>query len=242
MFGRAPASSTLSIQQLLTRSGRALEYRLRYSQRKTLALTVDRRGLVVAAPIGLARSSVEAFVLKHEDWIWCKLAVLAENETSRRLVLQDGATIPVQGQDWQLRIEPGSNRARWGEQQIILGIRSEHAAGPVLERALKRRALSLFGERLAHFAPRLGHPVPPLALSSARTRWGSCSRHSGIRLNWRLIHFPLPLLDYVVVHELAHLEQMNHSPRFWAVVESLYPNWRHARAELKTQSSTLPIF
>jgi len=81
---------------------------------------------------------------------------------------------------------------------------------------------------------------PPLSLSAARTRWGSCSTRSGIRLNWRLLHFPLPVIDYVVVHELAHLREMNHSPRFWAIVSGVCPNWQALRVELRVLGKTLP--
>ena len=79
-----------------------------------------------------------------------------------------------------------------------------------------------------------------MALSSARTRWGSCSRRTGIRLNWRLIHFPLPIVDYVVIHELAHLREMNHGPRFWAIVATLCPDYREQRAELRRLAVTCP--
>ena len=81
---------------------------------------------------------------------------------------------------------------------------------------------------------------PPLSLSSARTRWGCCSA-SGIRLNWRLIHLPLDLVDYVVAHELAHLREMNHSARFWAEVARLCPDWRERRAALKKHGGEIPL-
>jgi predicted metal-dependent hydrolase len=82
--------------------------------------------------------------------------------------------------------------------------------------------------------------VPRLSLSAARTRWGSCSQRTGIRLNWRLIHFPPPVVDYVVAHEVAHLREMNHSPRFWAIVARLYPDYRAARQELRRLAVDCP--
>ena len=86
----------------------------------------------------------------------------------------------------------------------------------------------------------MGLQEPPLTLSSARTRWGSCSLKSGIRLNWRLIHFPLAVLDYVVIHELAHLREMNHSRRFWAVVAEACPEYRTRREQLKALANHCP--
>ena len=79
-----------------------------------------------------------------------------------------------------------------------------------------------------------------LALSSAQTRWGSANADGSIRLNWRLIHFAMPSIDYVVAHELAHLREMNHSPRFWDVVRSVLPDYEQQRSQLK--EGVVPVF
>ena len=90
------------------------------------------------------------------------------------------------------------------------------------------------------FTERLGVRYTRLSLSSAQTRWGSASADGSIRLNWRLIHFALHTIDYVVAHELAHLREMNHSPRFWDVVRSVLPDYERARGVLK--DDVLPVF
>ena len=113
-------------------------------------------------------------------------------------------------------------------------------ARQVLLRGLQRRGLELFSNRVEEFCLRLGRPAPAVGLTNARTRWGSCSSRSGIRLHWRLIHLPLGLIDYVVAHEVAHLVEMNHSPRFWSVVESLYPDHLAARQALRQAAVSLP--
>jgi predicted metal-dependent hydrolase len=100
---------------------------------------------------------------------------------------------------------------------------------------LQRQARRVFEERCAHFAPRLGVRVRRLALSSATTRWGSASADGSIRLNWRLVHFAMPVIDYVVAHELAHLREMNHSAAFWEVVRSVVPDVDRVRARLREQ-------
>jgi len=100
---------------------------------------------------------------------------------------------------------------------------------------LQREARRVFAERTAHFAAKLGVRVRRLALSSATTRWGSASADGSVRLHWRLIEHPLATIDYVVAHELAHLREMNHGPKFWAIVESVVPDYRASRARLRAE-------
>ena len=98
-----------------------------------------------------------------------------------------------------------------------------------------RQAKRVFLERLEHFAPRLGVQWRKLSLSSAGTRWGSASADGSIRLNWRLIHFRLPVIDYVVAHELSHLRVMDHSARFWDTVRTVVPDYAELRNQLKAE-------
>ena len=125
-----------------------------------------------------------------------------------------------------------------GRPALHLGL--PHGAAPeqlrdVTQAWLMRQARRLFTERLDHFAPQLGVRWQRLGLSSAGTRWGSASADGSIRLNWRLIHFRQPVIDYVVVHELAHLREMNHGPRFWQHVQDVLPDYAERRAALKNE-------
>jgi predicted metal-dependent hydrolase len=95
------------------------------------------------------------------------------------------------------------------------------------------QARSMFTERLQHYAPALGVAWRSLRLTNARTRWGSAKRDGSLMLNAKLLHYPLPVVDYVVVHELAHLHEMNHSPRFWSVVRSVMPDYEGVREQLR---------
>lgn len=101
---------------------------------------------------------------------------------------------------------------------------------------LMRQATRLFTERLEHFAPRLAVRWRKLVLSNAGTRWGTAHSDGVIRLNWRLIHFRLPVIDYVVAHELSHLRVMDHSPRFWETVSTVVPDYPELRAQLKGEA------
>ncbi|WP_153111784.1 M48 family metallopeptidase [Propionivibrio limicola] len=224
--------------------GRAIQYILRRSRRRTIGLSIDQRGLRVGAPPRTPLSDIEALILRHRDWVSQKLDEWTTRRETERVAIEDGASLPVLGKTLQLQLADGRNRAIWNEfaepPRLTLCLRAPEEAGRILETALRRKALELFAERLEHFAARMGLTAPRLSLTSARTRWGSCSQRTGIRLNWRLIHFPLHVIDYVVVHELAHLREMNHSPRFWAVVEAICPNYRQIRRELKASAGTCP--
>ena len=111
----------------------------------------------------------------------------------------------------------------------------------LLVRWLKARALDALAPRAAHYAARLGVPQPMVAISNARTQWGVCTEGGRLRLSWRLVHFEPALADYVVAHEAAHLVELNHSGRYWSLLERLYPGWREARERLELSARTLPI-
>mgnify|MGYP001215881328 CR=1 FL=1 len=152
-----------------------------------------------------------------------------------------GAYDPVLGEPMCVRIIAGANRGYFGAGELWLAARPTADLAAIARRALQRRAFEHFAPRVAAAATRLGRPVPALALSSARTRWGSCSAQGGIRINWRLIHLAPALIDYVIAHEAAHLVEMNHGPRFWTLVAGLCPDWRRARADLRARGATLPL-
>ncbi len=222
---------------------RIVPYVLRRARRRTIGLTIDHRGLRVGAPPRASLREVESLILRHGDWVAQKLDEWRSRCRPDVLKIVDGVRLPLLGGSLEIRLALGNNRALWNEHAtpvLTLCLRSPTHAGRVLEKALREKALLLFAERLKHYADRLGLAVPPLTLSAARTRWGSCSSKTGIRLNWRLVHFAPHVVDYVVAHELAHLREMNHSPRFWAVVGQLFPDYKTTREELKRLAAHCP--
>lgn len=236
---RLPPAAPLPKTRYLQIGARVVSYELATGRRR-LSMTIDERGLRIGAPRLLPQAEIEAFVHRHGTWVLDKLDEYAARSVKRHLTIRDGLVIPLLGGEARVRVVAGANRVAWDGDLLVLAAKADADLEALARRGLQRRALGLFSERLALAAERAGRPAPPLALSSARTRWGSCSRHSGIRLNWRLIHLPLALVDYVVAHELAHLEEMNHSPRFWTEVERLFPAWREARRELKARATSIP--
>ena len=216
-------------------------YTLKQAARRRLSMTIDERGLTVGAPLRIALPEVEAFLRRHASWIQKKLVEYAGSNGRRHISVRDGTCLPLLGAEVSVRVVPGANRVRWEDQALFLEARADADCDALARRALQRKALAVFAERVERYAQALGRPAPALGLSNARMRWGSCSAKTGVRLNWRLIHLPLALIDYVVAHELAHLIEMNHSRRFWAVVASIYPDWKEARRELKLRAADIPI-
>jgi predicted metal-dependent hydrolase len=235
----APSKANEKTRRIQLRN-RVVEYTLRQAPRRRLALSIDERGLRVGAPRVISIADIESFIQRNAEWVLNKLDEYAARGP-RQLPIRHGSKLPLLGGEVEIRVLPGANRIRWQDDgSLVLEARENGNLDLLARRALQRRAHALFAQRIEHYSRGVARAIPPLSLSSARTRWGSCSA-SGIRLNWRLIHLPLHLIDYVVTHELAHLEQMNHSPRFWAVVERLYPDYQSARAELKRRTPEIPL-
>jgi predicted metal-dependent hydrolase len=222
-------------------TGHAIAYQLKRSQRRTIGLSIDHRGLRVGAPQKARLSDIESLIRQHGQWVLDKLAAWRDRPPPEKFVVTDGTVIFSLGAPLTVAIST-VGRARWqfAGDKIYLKPSATADANQLLEKALREKARDLYAERLAHYAPLLGVTAPALRLSSARTRWGSCSHHGGISLNWRLIFMPLAIVDYVVIHELAHLKEMNHSPRFWSVVEQLCPDWRARRLELRQLARQIP--
>lgn len=225
-------------------AGRIVGYALRRDRRR-LTMRIDERGLTVGAPRRLPMAEIDAFLQAHAEWVLEKLDEHAARAKRQHLPIHEGTRLPVLGVEVRVRVTSGANRAYWNRDanasELWLAARPSADLALLARRALQRRALEYFHPRLAAMTEQIGRKIPPLGLSSARTRWGSCSTKSGIRLNWRLIHLTPDMIDYVIAHEVAHLVEMNHGARFWKLVERIYPDWRAARALLNETGAALPL-
>ena len=228
-----------------------VHYVLRRSARRSHGFMISDEGLHVTSPRRAPMDDIERAIRAKQNWILTKLFERAERRTMRGqqppVEWVDGARLPYLGADIVLRLEPAArshcvfdDAAR----ELRLGVTPGLEEWQIRERVklwFQDEARRVFGERLDLYAPRVGVRYNAFALSSAGTRWGSCTVAGNIRLNWKLIHYPLALLDYVVVHELAHLREMNHSPAFWAVVGSVFPDYDGAKAALRKRSIEMPV-
>ncbi|WP_371857313.1 M48 family metallopeptidase [Duganella callida] len=228
-----------------------VEYDLRRSTRKSIGFMIDDDGLRVTAPKRVTIAEIDDAIRTKQQWILTKLK---ERRERRAVRLQkppvewvDGTQLPYLGGEITLRLLVGGrNRSLYNPATRELAITLLPGAS---EEALKERvkswyqveARALFEQRLDLYAARLGVRYSAFGLTSAGTRWGSCTADRKIRLNWKLIYFSLPLIDYVVAHELAHILEMNHSPQFWANVGRIYPEYEEAKNLLRRRSQELPV-
>ncbi len=229
----------------------ALDYQLRRSSRRSIGFMIDDDGLRVTAPRRVTLAEIDNAIRAKQRWILTKLVERGERRALRQekppVQWIDGARLPFMGGDITLRLQSAarSHCEFDGERgELSIGVVPGLSEWQLRERVrlwLQEQARCVFAERMELYAPRLGVHYSSMTLSSAGTRWGSCTVDGSIRLNWRLIHFPLALIDYVVAHELAHLREMNHSARFWATVESVYPDYDGAKAALRKRSQELPV-
>jgi len=228
-------------------------YAFRRAKRRTIGMVIGPDGLEVSAPRWVTVGEIESTLHEKADWIVRKLVEMQEHQRrlgEARIQWCDGVVLRYLGASLQVVLDSSAALKKNSAQLETLG--SESPASFVLriglpitaspeqirdatQAWLMRRAKELFAERLDYYAPRLGVAWKRLSLSSASTRWGTASADGAIRLNWRLIHHKLDVIDYVVAHELSHLKVMDHSPQFWDTVKSVMPDYPKRRRVLRDE-------
>ena len=219
-----------------------VHYRFIRARRRTIGILVHRGEVEVRAPQHVALAEVEAFIREKQRWIAKRLAESRPEPPLFRWA--EGQALPVLGHATLLHASPGEGAVRLTHDRLLLPLAASARWRELTIEWLRAIAFDLFRERIRHYAASLGVREPSFALSNAQTRWGCCCRARGedgrVLLSWRLVHLPLHLTDYVVAHELAHLREINHSPRFWSIVARLFPEYLSARRELNRLGRTLP--
>jgi predicted metal-dependent hydrolase len=214
------------------------EYEVRRSDRaRRVRVTVDpARGVEVVLPRRAPAREAAAAISELRPWIERRLA---EVERVRAAVAARGDTLPYLGQTLRLVPQPGRTRAhRRGDELLVP---EDDRRGPAIERFYRRAAQSEILPRLDAACAAAGTSYSRLSIRSQKTRWASCSRTGAMSFNWRLLLAPEPVLDYVVWHEVCHLEVMDHSPRFWRLLGDRCPDYRQQLRWLRRHGATLVI-
>jgi predicted metal-dependent hydrolase len=249
----APAAAPPSARDREARIRRAFDgnalvhYQLRRARRRTIGFQIDDAGLTVSAPRWITLREIEEAIAEKSGWIRKKQAewtAWRERQPIPRIVFGNGAVLPFLGTKITVRLCEAGATARVAD-ELHLAL-PPHAGGEQVRDAvqawLQSQAALVFAERIARFSARICPRFAGWRLSSARSQWGSCTHDGRVRLNWRLVHFSIPVIDYVIAHELAHLQELNHSPRFWRAVGELLPGFEPARDKIKgVDITSLPL-
>ena len=227
----------------------SIAYRIRRSDRARYArIDVGGDGVEVVVPERFPLREVEPFVEQKRPWIERTLRRMAESEVELpRPRLADGGELPYLGErlGLRVRVEPGRKRphvARLGDDlRVALARPGREALVGALERWYRRQAREEVGRRLDLATSRAGLEYAALQVRGQRSRWASCSSSGSMSFNWRLLLAPAEILDYVVEHEVAHLEVPDHSRRFWALLAARCPEWGDREAWLRRHGHALRL-
>ncbi|PWW00504.1 hypothetical protein DFR52_103711 [Hoeflea marina] len=240
-FGRkappAPAPRRLDLEV----NGRSLPLAIRENSRATrITLRIEPGGhaLRLTVPPGLPAGEIDSFLTRHHGWLMTRLARLPENAA-----VAGDAMVPIRGINHRILLtgklrglaEAGMDK---GEPVLFVSGAPEHTARRVADH-LKREARRDLEAAVAIHAATLGRPVRSIAYKDTRSRWGSCSSDGNLSFSWRIAMAPPHVIDYLAAHEVAHLKEMNHGPRFWAACRMLCPRTDEAKRWLKQHGSRL---
>jgi predicted metal-dependent hydrolase len=227
----------------------SIPYRIRRSPRARHArILVDGDGVEVVVPRRFPLRDVEPFVEEKRAWIERTLRRMQEAGAEfPPPQLHHGGWLPYLGErlGLRVRVEPGRSRAhvarRGGELHVAVARPGRAALREALEHWYRRRARAEVAPRLEAAVARAGTSYTALQIRGQRTRWASCSSNGSMSFNYRLLLAPAEILDYVVEHEVAHIEVLDHSPRFWALLASRCPDWREREAWLRRHGHALRL-
>ena len=211
-----------------------ISYKLTRSKRKTVALYVRDSGVEVRAPMKMSRSEIDRFVMSKETWITKRLAVSNE-QTARResFSLNYGDFVTYRGKEYPIAKKEGSRAGFDGGRFYMPPDLPPEQIKHICVQIYRMLAKSNLSEKVTEFAKRMSVMPAAVKINGAKTRWGSCSAKKSLNFSWRLIMAGDEVIDYVVVHELSHITEMNHSDRFWKLVEDVLPDYRERKTRLK---------
>lgn len=235
------------MKRVVCADDRRIEYILIQAARKDVLLQALPEGQTrVYAPKWMKLREIDQTVRQNAQRIAQMHQTLDQqlDENRRNRPVSEGSQIPVEGRLYELHLHEGHACAQFEGDALHLWLKTpgdELAVRAALKSALAARALERIRERLAVFAPRIGGEYGRVAIRDQRSRWGSCSSKHNLNFNWKLIMAPPEVLDYVVIHELCHLHEFNHSDRFWRLVSAQMPEYEVWKKWLKVHAEELGV-
>lgn len=216
-----------------------IDYKLVRSKRKTLSLVIGSdAGLTVRAPLRMPEREIEAFIEKKAAWIATKQREMeVRSNKYKKLVVENGAGFLYFGRPYTI-MKCGTDAIKTEENKILVKYDTDIDD---IVKWMKDTAADIIKKRAEFYAQIMNVKYSAVKISSAKTRWGSCSAKNSLNFSWRLVMCPPQVIDYVVVHELAHIIHKNHGRDFWAMVETYMPNYNACRKWLRDNSRIMEI-
>ncbi len=221
-------------------AGQPVSYTIRYSKKaKHIRLEIrSETGLTVIIPRSYSSKGVPALIKKKERWILEKLEKYNNAQISRHNnTIKHGDAVLYLGRHFRVvEVQSSENTVSLSMATDMLIVNNKggnRGLSAVIEDWYRKQALLLIEEKVKDFCARMGITYGKISIRGQKTRWGSCSKQGNLSFNWKLIMAPEPVIDYVIIHEIAHLTEMNHSNNFWRLVEYHCPEWRESRKRLK---------
>jgi predicted metal-dependent hydrolase len=218
-----------------------IEYEVIYSKRKTITLLVERdRSIVVRAPLGTSDETIERAVEAKKLWLYQKVnhpQKYPANPVRKEFVT--GETILYLGRHYRLQVTDDDLPGVRFNNRFYIARRHRHEAGELMRQWYKARAEERLLPRIERFAIAMGVQYERLMVSDLKVRWASCTPKNNLNFNWRIIKAPIFVVDYLIVHELAHLLEPNHTPEFWNIIAVQLPRYQVARDWLREHGATL---
>jgi hypothetical protein len=214
-------------------------------RKRTISLHIKEDGrIVLYVPYRTPAGEIEGFIKEKESWIVEKLSEKEKERKEAEKTFLPGERFLYLGESYPLRIDESNSDK--SPLKLSFGnfiLRKDHLeeARNLFVRWYKKEAKEKIEGRIHYFSDRLQLFPKGLKITSARYRWGSCSRDSRLSFSWRIIMAPLRIIDYVLIHELVHIKEKNHSKRFWTSLGTILPNYREQRIWLKQNGHTLRL-
>lgn len=212
------------------------------SKRRTIALIIERDGtLTVRAPMRISQAQINSFVQEKSDWVTRTRERLKSIRQTPSRQYTDGETFPFLGASFDLKLVKPQHPSLKFDNGFTLSHTAQKRGESIFTLWYKERAYEVISERVTQFAQQYNLTPGQVKITSAKTRWGSCSPNGTLNFTWRVVMAPLDVIDYVVVHELAHLHVKNHSSKFWKFVEAIYPDYKNQRKWLRENGEKLNL-
>jgi predicted metal-dependent hydrolase len=220
-----------------------LDYQIAYSRRRTMSMSVERdASVIVRAPVGTPESVIKRVVESRKLWLYQKVNHKQKYPPTRqRKEFVSGETIPYLGRNYRLEVVQQPIEGIEFHSRFVISRQNQPQAARLFRRWYIERASERITIRAQYFAAALGVTFNRVLVSDLKVRWGSCTPNGTLNFNWRIMKAPAFVIDYLAVHELAHLMENNHTARFWNIISVQVPRWDEAKEWLREHGDLLEV-